>query len=71
MVTQKELEKRLTTYADGALFIRPMQLAKAMNQSKTDHVRKYTARAFKPAGSTAYYIPDVARAIFESGDYSR
>ena len=70
MATQKELENRLREAAGGAMFIKPYEVAQFMGQKKTQNVHKYYRDAFRPEGSKTYFIPDVAKAIFEAGAWS-
>lgn len=65
----KELEGALKLHTDGAMFIRPGELAKFLGESKTERVKKYCVNAFKLEDSKRYFIPDVARNIFYSGDF--
>lgn len=67
-MTVEELKRELTKQAKGAAFIRPGEIADFMNQTKTQNVRKYYRGLPKNGG--AYFIPDVAKNIFEMADWS-
>lgn len=55
---------------DGASFITPGQLAKYLGQKNTSRVReKYLKDTFKLEGTKKYFIPEVAKAIFSSGEW--
>lgn len=67
-MTAKELEQDMRTAANGASFITPSQLAKYLGQKNTSRIRdRYMKEAFKIDGTNKYFLPEVARAIYESG----
>jgi len=68
-MTVKDLETSLKQHTDGAMFIRPGELAKFLGESKTERVKRYLNGAGKLPDSKRYFIPDVARNIFYSGDF--
>lgn len=67
-MTQKEIERDMKNFTDGASFIRIGQLAKYLGQKNVNRVKeKYTKDAFKLDGSPSYFIPDIAKNIFRAG----
>lgn len=67
-MTQKDIERDMKSFTDGASFIRIGQLAAYLGQKNVNRVKeKYTKDAFKLDGSPSYFIPDIAKNIFRAG----
>lgn len=68
-MTAKDIETDMKAFV-GASFISPGQLAKYLGQKNTSRVRqKYMSDAFKLEGTTKYFIPEVAKAVYYSGEW--
>lgn len=69
-MTARDIERDMKLSVDGASFITPGQLAKYLGQKNTSRVReKYLKDTFKLEGTKKYFIPEVAKAIFSSGEW--
>ena len=69
-MTAKEIEQDMRASVEGASFITPGQLAKYLGQKNTTRVRnRYMIGAFKLEGTKRYFIPEVARAVYNSGEW--
>lgn len=69
-MTAKELEQDMKASVGGASFITPGQLAKYLGQKNTSRVReRYMRDTFKIEGTKKYFIPEVAKAIYNSGEW--
>lgn len=69
-MTARDIERDMRAAVDGASFITPGQLAKYLGQKNTTRVRdKYMTGAFKLEGSKKYFLPEVAKAVYESGEW--
>lgn len=69
-MTAKDIEQDMKASVDGASFITPGQLAKYLGQKNTSRVReRYMRDTFKIEGTKKYFIPEVARAIYNSGEW--
>ena len=68
-MTAKEIEQDIKASVGGASFISPGQLAKYLGQKNTSRVRqKYMTSAFKLEGTNKYFIPEIAKAMYYSGE---
>ena len=69
-MTAKELEQDMKAAIGGASFITPGQLAAYLGQKNTSRVReRYMKDAFKLEGTKKYFIPEVARTLYNSGEW--
>ena len=69
---QKDIERKLTAYCGGSAFCRASQLAGFLGQKNVDRVKKRYLRDLSVLeGTRSYWIPDVAREIYYSQDYSK
>ena len=69
-MTARDIEQDMKASVGGASFITPGELAKYLGQKNTSRVReKYLKDAFKLEGTKKYFIPEVAKAIFCSGEW--
>lgn len=69
-MTAKELEQDMKSSVGGASFITPGQLAAYLGQKNTSRVReRYMKDAFKLEGTKKYFIPEVARTLYSSGEW--
>ena len=71
-MTARDIEQDMKASVNGASFITPGELAKYLGQKNTSRVReKYLKDAFKLEGTKKYFIPEVAKAIFCSGEWQK
>lgn len=69
-MTAKDIEQDMKASVGGASFITPGQLAKYLGQKNTSRVReRYMRDTFKIEGTKKYFIPEVAKAIYNSGEW--
>lgn len=69
-MTARDIEQDMKASVGGASFITPGELAKYLGQKNTSRVReKYLKDAFKLEGTKKYFIPEVAKTIFYSGQW--
>ena len=69
-MTARDIERDMKASVDGASFITPGQLAKYLGQKNTTRVRnKYLKNAFRLEGTKKYFIPEVAQALYSSGEW--
>lgn len=69
-MTARDIEQDMKASVNGASFITPGQLAKYLGQKNTSRVReKYMKDTFKIEGTKKYFIPEVARSIYNSGEW--
>lgn len=69
-MTARDIERDMKASVDGASFITPGQLAKYLGQKNTSRVReRYLKDTFRLEGTKKYFIPEVAKAIFSSGEW--
>lgn len=69
-MTARDIEQDMKASVDGASFITPGQLARYLGQKNTSRVReKYMKGVFKLEGTTKYFIPEVAKAVYNSGEW--
>lgn len=69
-MTAKELEQDMKAAVGGASFITPGQLAAYLGHKNTSRVReRYMKDAFKLEGTKKYFIPEVARSLYNSGEW--
>lgn len=69
-MTAREIEQDMKTFVNGASFITPGELAKYLGQKNTTRVRnKYLKNAFRLEGTKKYFIPEVAQALYSSGEW--
>lgn len=69
-MTARDIERDMKTACGGASFITPGQLAKYLGQKNTSRVRdRYMKSAFRIEGTKSYFIPEVAKAVYESGQW--
>lgn len=70
IMTARDIEQDMKAAVDGASFITPGQLAKYLGQKNVTRVKqKYLNGAFKLEDSKKYFIPDVAKAVYASGEW--
>lgn len=69
-MTVKDIERDMKSSVGGASFITPGQLAKYLGQKNTSRVReRYMKDAFKIEGTKKYFVPEVAKAVYEKGQW--
>ena len=69
-MTAKDIEQDMKAAVNGASFITPGELAKYLGQKNTSRVRnKYMDGSFKLEGTNKYFLPEVARAVYNSGEW--
>lgn len=69
-MTAKEIEIDMKASVNGASFITPGQLAKYLGHKNITRVKnRYMTGAFKLEGTKKYFIPEVARALHNSGEW--
>jgi len=69
-MTARDIEQDMKASVGGASFITPGQLAKYLGQKNTSRVReRYMQDTFKIEGTKKYFIPEVAKAIYNSGEW--
>ena len=69
-MTAKDIEQDMKASVGGASFITPGQLAKYLGQKNTSRVReRYMRDTFKIEGTKKYFIPEVAKVIYNSGEW--
>ena len=69
-MTARDIEQDMKASVAGASFITPGQLARYLGQKNTTRVKeKYMKEAFKLEGTKKYFIPEVARALYSSGEW--
>ena len=69
-MTAKEIEQDMKASVGGASFISPGQLAKYLGQKNTSRVRnKYMDGVFKLEGTNKYFLPEIAKAVYNSGEW--
>lgn len=69
-MTARDIEQDMKASVGGASFITPGQLAKYLGQKNTSRVReRYMRDTFKIEGTKKYFIPEVAKAIYNSGEW--
>lgn len=69
-MTARDIERDMKASVDGASFITPGQLAKYLGQKNTTRVRnKYLKNSFRLEGTKKYFIPEVAQALYSSGEW--
>ena len=69
-MTAKDIEQDMKAAVGGASFITPGELAKYLGQKNTSRVRiKYMDGSFKLEGTNKYFLPEVAKAVYNSGEW--
>lgn len=69
-MTARDIEMDMKASVGGASFITPGQLAKYLGQKNTTRVReKFMKDAFRIEGTKKYFIPEIARVIYQSGEW--
>ena len=69
-MTARDIENDMKAAVGGASFITPGQLAKYLGQKNTTRVKnKYMEGAFRLEDTKKYFIPEVAKALYYSGDF--
>ncbi len=69
-MTAREIEQDMKAFVNGASFITPGELAKYLGQKNTSRVReKYMKNAFKLEGTKKYFLPEIAKAVYSSGEW--
>ena len=69
-MTARDIEQDMKASVGGASFITPGQLAKYLGQKNTTRIKnKYLEGAFRLEGTKKYFIPEVAKALYYSGDF--
>lgn len=68
-MTARDIERDMKAFLGGGSFITPGQIAKYTCQKNTSRAKKYTKGAFKLEGTNKYFVPDVARTLYESGEW--
>lgn len=66
----RDIETDMKKFVGGASFITPGELARYLGEKNTSRVReKYMADAFRIEGTKKYFIPEVARNIYQNGQW--
>lgn len=69
-MTAKDIERDMRASIDGASFITAGQLAKYLGQKNTSRVRdKYLKDVFRLEGTKRYFLPEVAKNIYNAGEW--
>ena len=69
-MTARDIERDMRASVDGASFITPGQLAKYLGQKNSSRVReKYLVGVFKLEGTKKYFIPEVAKNVYNGGEW--
>ena len=69
-MTARDIERDMKASLDGASFITPSQLAQYLGQKNTTRVKnRYLKDVFRLEGTKKYFVPDVAKAIYASGEW--
>ena len=69
-MTARDIENDMKASVGGASFITPGQLAQYLGQKNSSRIReKYLKGLFRLEGTKKYFIPEVARAIYNSGEW--
>jgi len=69
-MTAKDIERDMKASVGGASFITPGQLAKYLGHKNTSRVReRYMKDSFRIEGTKKYFIPEVAQAIYNNGEW--
>lgn len=67
-MTAKDIERDMKASVGGASFISPGQLARYLGQKNTSRVReRFMKEAFRIEGTSKYFIPEIAKAVYEQG----
>ena len=69
MATLQDIENDLRNFTKGAIVIRPRQIADALGQKKTEHVRQYYVNLPTAGKSKTYFIKDVAKNIYADQEW--
>lgn len=66
-MTQRDIENDMKKSVGGASFITPGELARYLGEKNTSRVReRYLADLNKIEGTKKYFIPEVARNIYQA-----
>ena len=66
-MTQRDIENDMKKSVGGASFITPGELARYLGEKNTSRVReKYLADLNKIEGTKKYFIPEVARNVYQA-----
>ena len=66
-MTAREIENDMKKSVGGASFITPGELARYLGEKNTSRVReKYLANLNKIEGTKKYFIPEVARNVYQA-----
>ena len=69
-MTARDIENDMKKSIGGASFITPGQLAAYLGQKNTTRVRdQFMEGAFRIEGTKKYFVPEVARNIYLSGQW--
>ena len=69
-MTARDIEQDMKASVGGASFITPGELAKYLGQKNTTRIRnKYMEGAFRLEGTKKYFIPEIAKALYYSGEF--
>ena len=69
-MTARDIERDMKASVDGASFITLGQLAKYLGQKNTTRIKnKYMKDVFRLEGTKKYFIPEVAKALYYSGEF--
>ncbi len=67
---QRELENDMKKFVGGGSFISPGELTRYLGQKNTSRIREqFMDGAFRIEGTKKYFIPEVARNIYQSGQW--
>ena len=69
-MTARDIEQDMKASVGGASFITPGQLAKYLGQKNTTRIKnKYLKDVFRLEDTKKYFIPEVAKVLYYSGDF--
>ena len=69
-MTARDIERDMKASVGGASFITPGQLTKYLGQKNTTRIKnKYMKDAFRIEGTKKYFIPEIAKALYNSGEF--
>lgn len=67
-MTSRDIENDMKKHVNGASFITPTELASWLNQKNISRIKnKYMSDTFRIEGTNKYFLPEVARNVFNLG----
>lgn len=66
-MTAKDIETDMKKFVGGGSFITPGELSRYLGEKNTSRVReKYMSDSFRIDGTKKYFIPEIARNIYQA-----